>query len=98
MPLQFTPLLGVLAGVVVTLLLLILVVALVVRLKHKYEKKCPRENNSSEYSEDADYKSFKFENTENIDSQRLSTGKLARIIIYVLYSIYCDIQGLSERI
>ena len=67
-----------------TLLLLILVVALVVRLKHKYEKKCPRENNSSEYSEDADYKSFKFENTENIDSQRLSTGKLA----WITYSIF----------
>ena len=78
-PLQFTPLVGVLAGVVVTLLLLILVVALVVRLKHKYEKRYPRDNSSSDNTEDSDYKSFKCENNENISSQGGSAGKLARI-------------------
>ena len=65
-PLQFTPFLGILAGIVVTLIILILTVIIVIKIKYKYGKQL-NTSNSSETSEPdnssdcSHYKSFKFD-------------------------------------
>ena len=73
-PLQFTPFLGILAGIVVTLIILILTVIIVIKIKYKYGKQLNTSNTSesSEADNNSDcshYKSFKFDS----DQKFLST-------------------------
>ena len=73
-PLQFTPFLGILAGIVVTLIILILTVIIVIKIKYKYGKQLntsnPSESSEADNKSDCShYKSFKFDS----DKQFLST-------------------------
>ena len=72
MPLQFTPFLGILAGIVATLLILILTVITVIKIKYKYSKTTSSGAGSPGSSTDGSvdsggkqqtthYKSFKFD-------------------------------------
>ena len=71
MPLQFTPFLGILAGIVATLLILILTVIIVIKIKYKYVKTTSSGAGSPGSSIDGSvdggkqqtthYKSFKFD-------------------------------------
>ena len=72
MPLQFTPFLGILAGIVATLLILILTVILVIKIKYKYVKTASSSgagspgsstdgSRESEKQQTNHYKSFKFD-------------------------------------
>ena len=72
MPLQFTPFLGILAGIVATLLILILTVILVIKIKYKYVKTASSSGAGSpgsstdgsregEKQQTTHYKSFKFD-------------------------------------
>ena len=72
MPLQFTPFLGILAGIVATLLILILTVIIVIKIKYKYVKTTSSSGAGSPGSstdgsvdgakkETTHYKSFKFD-------------------------------------
>ena len=72
-PLQFTPFLGILAGIVVTLIILILTVIIVIKIKYKYGKQLntssPSESSDGDNKSDCShYKSFKFDS----DKQFLS--------------------------
>ena len=60
-PLQFTPFLGILAGIILTLLFIVLVIIFVIRLKYKYNKRCPSVTRCSENDQEPKYKSFQFE-------------------------------------
>ena len=67
-PLQFTPVLGVLAGIVLSMFLLILVVVMVIRLKYRYSKSCIRSSlnkDNEEEEADCDYRSFNFSINEH---------------------------------
>ena len=73
-PLQFTPFLGILAGIVVTLIILILTVIIVIKIKYKYGKQLNTSTTSEtseadNNSECSHYKSFKFDS----DKKFLST-------------------------
>ena len=59
MPLQFTPFLGILAGIIVTLIILILSVIIVIKIKHKYGKVI--NSSGSDSDQNSGYKSFKFD-------------------------------------
>ena len=70
MPLQFTPFLGILAGIVATLLILILTVIIVIKIKYKYVKTASSSGAGSpgsstdgegEKQQTTHYKSFKFD-------------------------------------
>ena len=69
MPLQFTPFLGILAGIIVTLIILILTVIIVIKIKYKYGKELNSSrssgNSETESSESSHYKSFKFDSEKN---------------------------------
>ena len=71
-PLQFTPFLGILAGIVATLIILILTVIIVIKIKHKYIKTTSTSSEDSPRSSmdgsvgggrqaTCHYKSFKFD-------------------------------------
>ena len=57
-PLQFTPFLGILAGIVVTILILILTIIIVIKIKYRYGKSGST-GSSSEPDQDNHYRSFK---------------------------------------
>ena len=71
MPLQFTPFLGILAGIVATLLILILTVIIVIKIKYKYSKTTSSsgagspgsstDGSNSGKQQTTHYKSFKFD-------------------------------------
>ena len=76
-PLQFTPFLGILAGIVVTLIILILTVIIVIKIKYKYGKQLNTSNTSetSEADNNSDcshYKSFKFDSDKKFLSSDCS--------------------------
>ena len=63
---QFTPFLGILAGIIVTLIIIILTVIIVIKIKYKYGKQLNSTSSSAnsettDNSESSHYKSFKFD-------------------------------------
>ena len=61
MPLQFTPFLGILAGIIATLIILILTVIIVIKIKYKYGKIISGNSSSQSEQDNCNYKSFKFD-------------------------------------
>jgi hypothetical protein len=88
-PLQFTPFLGILAGIVLTLLIIILAIILVIRLKYKYGKRCPRNSINSDSDQDANYRSFKFEKNPNMISGRITPGNSITLKMGEFFCLIC---------
>ena len=72
---QFTPFLGILAGIVLTLLIIVLVIILVIRLKYKHGE-IDSDDKNSENDPEENYRSFQFENNSNMISGRIAPGTL----------------------
>ena len=53
-----------------------MVIVLVIKIKYKYGKRCPINSLNSDNDQDANYRSFKFENNLNLVSERSTPDSL----------------------
>ena len=73
MPLQFTPFVGILAGIVVTFIIIILTVIIVIKIKYKYTKNVSNTSDNSD-PDNRHYKSFKFDSTADKEYLKAEYG------------------------
>ena len=90
MPLQFTPFVGILAGVVATFIILILTIIIIIKIKYKYGKTVQNTSSNSE-TEASHYKSFKF------DSEKNQSGAADHSLGSVSSETNSPVSGLSDE-